>query len=398
MTDDELESVQSGFAALAADPDDEDGPYRVHGVAIGEDDITEGASGTRTYWPRETLEAATEGLAGKKIVDDSEHDDLEATQPPVSAILGEVTQATYKPDVGVVFEGEIDDPDIAALVENGRVDVSPALFRSLGEFDDEREAHPAREIHKWRDLSVVAEGAAPSNTIQPGAAALQAEALAQTFESEADASTSDEPAESGADPAADADGADDDPEGASTASAQNHPPTSHSKMDLSSEEETLIQKARSLDDPTVVESDVEALSTEAAQLDEPALVEKPEYNQMTQRINKVRDGLAEALLNQTDLRAETISALSFEALWDEFDNDDDDGIDIAVLTQSPEAGGIGDEEDDGPTDDDINEIESLLNRATMMERHAPSHAESLRDQAADLADVDSHEDIDLEVL
>lgn len=194
MTDAELDTAsQSGFAALA-DANDDDEPFTVHGVAIGEGDVTNGASGDKTYWPRETLEAAAEGLQGKKIVDDSEHDDLEATQPPVSAILGEVTQSTYKPDVGVVFEGEIDDSDVAALVENGRVDVSPALFRELGEFDDEREAHPATDIRKWRDLSVVSEGAAPSNSIQPGTAALQAEALQATFDGVE--STSDESAES----------------------------------------------------------------------------------------------------------------------------------------------------------------------------------------------------------
>lgn len=187
---------QSGFASLA-DADGTDEPYTVHGVAIGEGDVTNGASGNRTYWPAETLEASADDLEGKKIVDDSEHDDLKATQPPVSSILGEVTRSSYKPGVGVVFEGEIDDSDVASLVENGRVDVSPALFRSLGEHDESMGAQPAEEIHKWRDLSVVSEGAAPSNSIQPGAAALQAEALQAAFDSsDNDASQSDESAES----------------------------------------------------------------------------------------------------------------------------------------------------------------------------------------------------------
>lgn len=170
--------VDRGSIAILSRKD----PAIVHGVALGEDDITEGASGTRTLWPRETLEEAAEGLQGKKIVDDSEHKDTQALQPPVSAIVGEVTKSAYKPGVGVVFEGEIDDPDVAALVENGRVDVSPALFRSLDGFDEERDAKVASKVHHWRDLSVVAEGASPSNEIQPGAAvALQAEALQASF-------------------------------------------------------------------------------------------------------------------------------------------------------------------------------------------------------------------------
>lgn len=384
MTDTELDTAsQSGFAALV--DADEDEPFTVHGVALGEGDITEGASGTRTYWPRETLEAAAEGLAGKKIVDDSEHDDLGATQPPVSAILGEVTQATYKDGVGVVFEGELDDPDVAALVENDRVDVSPALFRELGEFDEEREAHPATGIHKWRDLSVVAEGAAPSNSIQPGTAALQAEALRAVF----DESQSDESAESDTDEET----PDDDPTAASTGGSASDP-----TMEINEDEEALIRKARSLDNPTLIESDVEALTADVEQFDEPALVEKNKYEKNGKRVAEIRNRLAETLIDTSDLRAETVSALSFDALWDEFTDHGDDVPDIAVLTQTPEAGGIGEDEDDGPTADDVDEIESLLSRADMMDRHAPGHAESLRSDAADLAGVESHDEIDLEVL
>lgn len=393
MTEPELDTAsQSGFAALA-DANDDDEPFTVHGIAIGEGDVTNGASGNRTFWPRETLEAAAEGLAGKKIVDDSEHDDLEATQPPVSAILGEVTQSTYKDGVGVVFEGEIDDPDIAALVENGRVDVSPALFRELGEFDDERDAHPATDIHKWRDLSVVSEGAAPSNSIQPGTAALQAEALQAMFDG-SDAPQSDESAESDMD----ADPTDDDGQAADGGQSTVDSASGNSTMEISDDEETLIRKARSLDNPTLIESDVEALTADVEQFDEPALVEKSSYETTSKRVAEIRNRLGEALIETTDLRAETVSALSFDALWDEFTDDGDDTPDIAVLTQTPEAGGIGEDEEEGPTADDVDEIESKLSRADMMERHAPDHAESLRSDAADMAGVESHEDIDLEVL
>lgn len=167
---------------------------------------------------------------------------------------------------------------------------------------------------------------------------------------------------------------------------------------LSDEEMNLVVKARELDNPTLIESDVEALSADVEQFDEPALIEKAQYEKHNKRVAEIRNRLGEALIETTDLRAETVSALSFDALWDEFTDDGDDTPDIAVLTQTPEAGGIGEDEEEGPTADDVDEIESKLSRADMMERHAPDHAESLRSDAADMAGVESHEDIDLEVL
>lgn len=167
---------------------------------------------------------------------------------------------------------------------------------------------------------------------------------------------------------------------------------------LSDEELKLVQKARTMDNPTLFESDVEALHAEADQFDNPALIEKEQYETTSKRVAEIRNRLGEALIETSDLRAETVSALSFDALWDEFTDDGDDTPDIAVLTQTPEAGGIGEDEDEGPTSSDVDEIESLLSRADMMELHAPSHAESLRSDAADLAGVESHDEIDLEVL
>lgn len=169
-------------------------------------------------------------------------------------------------------------------------------------------------------------------------------------------------------------------------------------MYLSDEEVKLVQKARTMDNPTLFESDTEALHAEADQFDNPALIEKDQYETTSRRVAEVKNSLAEALVDTSDLHAETVNSLGFEALWDEFTDDGDDGIDIAVLTQNPEAGGINEDDEDVVTNDDVQEIESLLSRADMMERHAPGHAESLRSDAADMAGVESHEDIDLEVL
>lgn len=170
--------------ALAdSNPSWEAGPWDVHGIVIGEENITQGVSGDRVFWPRDTLEAAAESLVGTPIVDDTEHDDLEKTQPSTSAIIGEITDVKYRDGTGLAFSGEIDDPKTAKQVERGRVDVSPMLFRRTGEYDDDRDAYRADEVVRWRDVAIVSEGASAGNSIQPGAAtALQAEALRATFQ------------------------------------------------------------------------------------------------------------------------------------------------------------------------------------------------------------------------
>lgn len=181
MTDD-FETPTSGIAVLAAYPAPNTGagrgndaksdaePHFVRGIALGEGDITFGASQERVYWPRETLEAAADELEGTKLVDDSAHSIPEGEeipkQPPIESIVGEVVASKYEPGVGVVYEGEVDDGEVAALVENGRVEVSPFVFRRLGDHDEDVDARPAEEILHWRDLAVVSEGASPSAAIE----------------------------------------------------------------------------------------------------------------------------------------------------------------------------------------------------------------------------------------
>lgn len=185
-------SVARGVGVLSKHPDaddDEDGPMRVRGVALPENDRTFGGSGEYKYWPRDTIEEAVEGLVGTKIVDDREHDvpddgDISKIpkQPSARAIVGEVSDARYEPGVGALYEGEIDDPEIASLVENGRIEVSPFVFHEKGEFDADRNATPVSRIVHWRDLATVASGAGTGASIEPmesesGVAAMSAEAL-----------------------------------------------------------------------------------------------------------------------------------------------------------------------------------------------------------------------------
>lgn len=165
-------ATAEGVAILKANPDD--GPLRVRGVALTENDNTYGSSKDRLIWPKEVVEKSAEALKGTKIVNDREHKIPDGAtlgdlpkEPPIETIIGEVTEAHYEPGLGVVYEGEIDDPDVASLVENGRVEVSPFIFHQKGEYDDDRGGYTVKNIAKWRDLAVVSNGAGAKASIAP---------------------------------------------------------------------------------------------------------------------------------------------------------------------------------------------------------------------------------------
>lgn len=190
------ETATSGIATLNNDsPDFSDGPWPVRGVALPEDITTQANSqGETVYWPPEAARAVAEELEGKKITDPSEHDPesvVDNPQPSPETILGEITDARYEPGVGAVYEGEIDDPEIAKRVQRGRVDVSPVIFRTLADSELEDGARPVDNVVGVRDLSVVAEGEATGNSIEPATAAmarLSASALSAVFGAEGSAS------------------------------------------------------------------------------------------------------------------------------------------------------------------------------------------------------------------
>lgn len=403
----QIEQIDSddstAFAAMAASGADDsefvegNGPWTVHGVAIGEGDVTSGVTEDGeekpTHWPAEVLREGADGLEGRHLVDDSDHENTQAVDPPVDAIVGEVTDVAYKDGVGVVYEAEVDDPQIAKQADRGRIDVSPAIFRKRGEFDEDLGAAPAEQIVHWRDLATVANGAAPSNSITTGSAAeaLQVEALQATF------GPADEGGNSPEDP------------GATDSTSAADSTDTDTTMDLTEDEEKLIHEARATDDPAVVSADVEALAESAEEYEEPALIESDELEALTESVDEVESIMAEALAERTGLTVETAEALGLEAMRHEFENDDGE-FEAEVLMQSPEAGGAddGDALGDGGGDDDVGlealsadertQIEDLGARAETMESVAPDHAETLRAEAADVAGVESFDEIDMEEL
>jgi len=185
----EHDILDGGIAALSEDTED---GFLVNGVALGEGDVTEGMSGKRTRWTPEALQDLADQLPGKPITENfgEGHVGAERTENglevnpnvPLRSKLGEVTDAKYVEGLGTLWQGEIRDAEMAAKVEQGLAEVSPVVARDLEEV--EPGLFEATAVNGVRDLGLVSNGAAPSNSIEPGAAAaMTAEALTAAMSS-----------------------------------------------------------------------------------------------------------------------------------------------------------------------------------------------------------------------
>lgn len=419
------ELLNDGIAALAHDVD---GGTRVHGVVIGEGDITNGLSGKRTRWPADALEEMVGMLEGKPItmadsLDPEQHVGVRVTDdgPELTGAVsmdekvGEITAEAYEEGVGLLFEGVLADWEAEDVVESGLAQVSPVVIRELelveGEAGEEGALYEPSEIGAFRDLALVADGAAPSNEIAVGSspelAPAAAEALSSHFDvdvealADGDASDGDQP------------GGDDGPDGGTGPSTSATDWRTHMDDDLTDKERELLAAARQKDDPTVVEAEVperlsdleaqieenEELIEQAVDVDEPAVLDAEEAEAMRERQASIEEMLAEALTEEMVLKEATVEAMSFEAMAAEFETEDGD-LDVEALTQSPESGSgpSGDGGDAGPSEDDrerIAEIDSKLD--TVGNALPEERVEALREEACDLADADDYDGA-LEVL
>lgn len=185
-TDDTATEPTSGFAVLSDDPDGE-GPFTVHGTALGAGDVTRGMSGIEKKWTAEALEDSASSLSGKPIVKNHINRD-------VDAVAGQVTEAKFEDGVGVVFEGELDDEDLALKVKRGRLDVSPRIFHQptheMEENDDGVKV--VDDVKEFVNLALVVRGAAPSNEVAYGEGDLSAAALRDLFDYEVEEAESDD--------------------------------------------------------------------------------------------------------------------------------------------------------------------------------------------------------------
>jgi hypothetical protein len=126
--------------------------------------LTFGTNGPK-FWPAGPLRRSAESLVGAPLT--KNHDDER-----VESVIGEVVDAAFEDGVGVVYEAEVDDFDIAQKIARGRLEVSiHAAHGADGRTDDG--AMIVEDI-TFLDLSVVPRGAAASNTIQTGSSPTQA--------------------------------------------------------------------------------------------------------------------------------------------------------------------------------------------------------------------------------
>lgn len=150
----------SSIARLSEDGES----HVVHGVALGEGDRTRGKHGPKA-WPREVLEPAAASLADNSVTYLYDNPKDHGGEP-----IGRVTQSAYEPGVGVVYEAELRDADVAKKLALGQLEVSIEGGRpERVEHDDDG----AAILHgfEFTGMAVVEKGASPSNHAAGGTAA-----------------------------------------------------------------------------------------------------------------------------------------------------------------------------------------------------------------------------------
>lgn len=408
-----------GFAAHTGveDTDPDDDTLTVHGVALGEgpaqgklaDNVDED-DGPTVYSP-ELLEQSADMLVGRNIVDDSDHDpeELDALEPPNESIVGEVTDAKHKPGVGLVYEGEIDRDPERSLVENGRVDVSPTVLRSVGEYDDDLGGKPAKTIAHFRDLAVVPNGGSPAASINAGPApaeALSAEALTQTFADDSarartGGGTKPDGEEVTAESMADPDNTEDEPTPGGEGGEPENGGDGEGGEDNGGGELASKSKEELVSLVEDLKGEKNDMKETLAELKGQVKALGGDVEALQKHFGPIQDQAVEAFAEKHDFDKEFV-----EENFDTADIIDELGgpeasVEALGLTPNPktgEAGGSGEGGVAGLNDDDEANIESLMARADTYDGVNDEHAEALREQAADIAGVDDPEDVRAEVL
>ena len=152
-----------GTAQLSSELDG-DGPYKFNGVALGADDITVGNSGIKKKWPGEELRKAASSLEGKPLVEDHQNN--------TDGRVGTVTKAWYDEGVGVRYEAELAPhyEQLAKDIKAGIQEVSARAYHDPVEELDQEDETGAMVVENvvFDNLSVVSQGASPSNTANFG--------------------------------------------------------------------------------------------------------------------------------------------------------------------------------------------------------------------------------------
>jgi hypothetical protein len=170
----------TGNRGYLSDAVNEDGLYPIHGIAIGNNDITVGhKSGEPKLWRPDVLEEAADTLEGKDIVVNHENQDAYLK-------IGEVDEAKYDEERGVIYRGAIDDDELAEKIGRDWLEVSPRIKHTKAHEEIQGVKVP-EAIRDFDNLSVVRRGAAGSNELNLGETEeLSVEELQESFQSDDD--------------------------------------------------------------------------------------------------------------------------------------------------------------------------------------------------------------------
>lgn len=337
----------------------DDPPYRIHGVAIAPGDITKGKNGKKK-WPAETLEQAAASLEGRPLV----HDHVNS----VFGNVGTITEARYAEGKGVIFEGELDNKDLAEKITNGRLEVS-ARIKHLPveelERDEETDAVIIEPPAMFDNLSIVNRGASPSNFVDMGeAASLSEDDVIQAFElEEAENSEDVDPSES-----------------SESGSSDEQDAEANDEGEESSDQEESTDK-----------------QTETVSVDDPVWARKAELSRSDNEI-EVELNMTRYNLNEDEV-PEGVDA-SDPVLIDESElsdlEDEAKSADQEFKELKKQINRLGDIADEKEALED--EVEELREKANEVEEVKKMKAEELADAAGDVVEADDFMDLELATL
>jgi hypothetical protein len=158
-------------AELATTPDgggdDDDGPWIVHGVALGPpDSYTEGKHG-RKYWPAASMREAAASLAGSDVTFHAENPTDHGGDR-----IGRVERTAFEPGVGVLYEARLSNQGVARKLSVGQLDVSiEAIPTPDADLPTDDTGATVMDAFEFTGLAVVKNGAASGNYTASGPAA-----------------------------------------------------------------------------------------------------------------------------------------------------------------------------------------------------------------------------------
>jgi hypothetical protein len=134
--------------------------------------------------------------------------------------------------------------------------------------------------------------------------------------------------------------------------------------------------------------------------EEAQIVSNDTLSRKDDRLAEFAGVFRDALKSERDLKESTIDAMPVDALAEEFRGEDGE-IQADTLSQSPETEATDETpepESDTLSGEDKEEVRDMLRRADLLESRTPDHADTLRSEAAELAGVDDHEEIEVDAL